>query len=45
VEVLINQELDSVRHDGEPSADTEILDCCEFLSFVTGAPVSLATAT
>jgi predicted ribonuclease YlaK len=43
IEVLINHELDSVRHDREPSADAEILDCCEFLSFVTGAPVSLAT--
>ncbi len=43
VEVLINHELEAVQHDREPSADAEILDCCEFLAFVTGAPVSLAT--
>ncbi len=43
VEVLLDHDLDSLRQDREPSADTEILDACEFLSFVTGQPVSLVT--
>ena len=43
VEILVNHELDPVRHDREPSADAEVLDACEFLAFVTGEPVSLVT--
>lgn len=43
VEVLLDHEFDSVRQERESSADTEILDACEFLAFVTGQPVSLVT--